>query len=166
MNLPTSGEYSVTASKSDSVFLFTTSTFVAPTGDRTANLEPVPPTLLTVPNSDHAVAVELTQFVTGPFPITTTLLSEGRNRTRIIVFATDLGLLPGEDIDAITAEAVDGTGISYPLRVEFVAPLPDLPQVRQIVLRLNRDLDESGEVLVSISVHGLTSNHVRIGIRP
>jgi Carboxypeptidase regulatory-like domain len=33
MNLPTSGEYSVTASKNDSVFIFTTSAFTAPTGD-------------------------------------------------------------------------------------------------------------------------------------
>src|SRR6185369_11633135 len=162
MNLPTSGEYSVTASKSDSTFVFRTTTFVAPNGDRAANLEPVPPTLLTVTGSDHAAAVELTQFVTGPFPITTTLLSEGRNRTRIIVFGTDLGLLPGEDVEAVTAEAVDAAGVSYPLRVEFIRPLPDLPQVYQIVLRLNRELEDSGEVLVTVSVHGLTSNKVRI----
>ena len=148
------------------MFVFRTTTVVAPNGDRTANLEPVPPTLLTVTGSEHAAAVELTQFVTGPFPLTTTLLSEGRNRTRIIVFGTDLGLLPGEDIEAVTAEAVDAAGVSYPLRVEFISPLPDLPQVNQIVLRLNRELEDSGEVLVSISVHGFTSNKVRIGIQP
>jgi hypothetical protein len=152
--------------KSDSPFKFTTATFVTPTGDRTGNLAPQPPVLLTVAGSDHAVAVELTQFVTGPFPITTTLLSEGRNRTRIIVFATDLGLLPGENIEAISAEAVAAAGVSYPLRVEFLTPLPDLPQVNQIVLRLTRELEDSGEVLVSVSVHGLTSNKVRIGIQP
>lgn len=166
MNLPTSGEYSVTAVKSDSTFIFTTSTFTAPTGNQTANLEPKRPTLLTVIGSDHAAAVELTQFVTGPFPITTTFLSEGRNRTRIIVFGTDLGLLPGEDVEAVTAEAVDAAGVSYPLRVEFISPLPDLPQVNQLVLRLNRELEDSGEVFVTISVHGLISNKVRIGIQP
>ena len=166
MNLPTSGEYSVTASKNDSTFIFRTTTFVAPNGDRAANLEPVPPTLLTVTGSDHAAAVELTQFISGPFPITTTLLSEGRNRTRIIVFGTDLGLLPGEDVEAVTAEAVDAAGVSYPLRVEFIRPLPDLPTVNQIVLRLNRELEDAGEVLVTVSVHGLTSNKVRIGIQP
>ena len=43
--------------------------------------------------------------------------------------------------------------------------LPDLPNVSQIVLRLNGDLeDASEEVLVSITVHGLTSNKVRIKI--
>lgn len=166
INLPTSGDYSVTATKNDFAFKFTTATIVTPNGDRTANLAPQPPTLLTVTGSDHAAAVELTQFVTGPFPITTTLLSEGRNTTRIIVFATDLTLLPGEDLQAITAEAVDAEGVHYPLRVEFISPLSDLPQVQQMVLRLNRGLDDTGEVLVSVSVHGLTSNKVRIGIKP
>lgn len=166
MNLPTSGEYSVAASKNDSAFKFTSATFIAPNGDRTANLAPVLPNLLTMSYSDHAVALELTQFVTGPFPITTTLLSDGRNRTRIILFGTDLGLLPGEDVEAITAEAVDAAQVHYPLRVEFVRPLPDLPAVHQIVLRLTRELEDSGEVLVSVSVHGLTSNKVRIGIQP
>jgi hypothetical protein len=75
-------------------------------------------------------------------------------------------LLPGEDVEAVTAEAVDAAGVSYPLRVEFISPLPDLPQVNQIVLRLNRELEDSGEVLVSISVHGSTSNKVRISIQP
>ena len=166
MKLPTSGEYSVTASKTDSAFKFTTATFVTPDGNRTANLAPVLPKLLTMSYSDRAVALELTQFVTGPFPLTTTLLSDGRNRTRIILFGTDLGLLPGEDVGAITAEAMDAAQVRYPLRVEYVNTLPDLPTVYQIVLRLNRELEDSGEVLVSVSVHGLTSNKVRIAIQP
>ena len=166
MNLPTSGQYSITASKNDSAFIFTNATFVTPNGDRTANLQPKPPTLLTMSYSDRAVALELTQFVTGPFPLTTTLLSEGRNRTRIILFGTDLGLLPGEGVEAITAEAEDSAHVLYPLRVEFVSPLPDLPQVYQIVVRLNGQLEDTGEVLVHVTVHGLTSNKVRIAIQP
>ena len=67
---------------------------------------------------------------------------------------------------ALTAEAVDAAQVRYPLRVEFLNPLPNLPHVYQIVLRLNRELDDSGEVLVSVSLHGMTSNKVRIGIQP
>jgi hypothetical protein len=48
--------------------------------------------------------------------------------------------------------------------VEFLSPLADLSNVSQIVLRLNRDLDEAGEVLVTITVHDRTSNKVRIAI--
>jgi hypothetical protein len=254
-NLPTSGEYSITASKDEYTFNSDTATFITPTGDRTAdfsaqltasikkhsisgrvlnrNGEPMAgvlltlsgsvnrsattaidgsysfteiqdrssctvtaskdgylmspliqtfnnlsadmtadfqaaklPTLLSVPDSDRAVALELTQFLSGPFPITTTLLSDGRNRTRVIVFGTDLGLLPGETIEGVTAEAEDAAYVVYPLRVEYVSPLPELPQVSQIVLRLNGNLEDAGEVLVSVTVDGRKSNKVRIGIQP
>ncbi|HSE16291.1 MAG TPA: carboxypeptidase regulatory-like domain-containing protein [Pyrinomonadaceae bacterium] len=137
------------------------------TSDMTADFQAMKlPVLLTVPYSDRALALELTQFLSGPFPITTTLLSEGHNRTRIIVFGTDLGLLPGEDLEAVTAEAEVAAHVVYPLRVEYVSPLPDLPQVAQIVLRLNGNLDDAGEVLITVTVHDRTSNKVRIAIKP
>jgi len=166
MNLPTSGEYSITAAKTDYTFKSATVTFDNPSGNRTADFQEKRPTLLTVSYSNRAVALELTQFLSGPFPITSTLLSDGRNRTRIIVFGTDLGLLPGEDLEAMTAEAEDADGVRYPLRVEFLSPLAELPQVSQIVLRLNRDLDQTSEVLVTVTVHGRTSNKARIAIQP
>jgi hypothetical protein len=165
-NLPTSGEYLITAAKDGYTFNSAGVRLVTPGGNQTADIPETKPTLLTVANSDRAVALELTQFLDGPFPLTTTLLTEGRNRTRIIVFGTDLGLRPGEEIEAVTAEAEDASQTKYPLRVEFVNPLPELPNVSQIVLRLNRDLDEAGEVLVTVTVHGRTSNKVRIAIQP
>jgi len=165
MNLPTSGEYQISAAKDGYTFNSAGVSFVTPGGNQTADIQTIKPTLLTVADSDRAVALELTQFLDGPFPVITTLLSEGRNTTRIIVFGTDLGLLPGENVEAITAEAEDATQTKYPLRVEFVSPLPELSNVSQIVLRLNRDLDEAGEVMVAITVHGRTSNKVRITIQ-
>jgi len=66
----------------------------------------------------------------------------------------------------MTAEAEDAAHVVYPLRVEFVNPLPDLPQVSQIVLRLNGNLEDTGEVLVTVTVHGRTSNKARIAIQP
>jgi hypothetical protein len=132
----------------------------------TADFQAVlPPTLLTAADSDRALALELTTFIAGqPFPITNTFLSGGRNRTRVVFFGKDLGLLPGEDIEAITAEAEDSAHVKYPLRVEFVDPLPDLPQVSQVVIRLTGDLENAGDVYISVTVHGLTSNKVRISI--
>ncbi|HEX7772842.1 MAG TPA: carboxypeptidase-like regulatory domain-containing protein, partial [Pyrinomonadaceae bacterium] len=254
-NLPTSGDYVITASKNEYTFSSATATFTTPSGDRSANFtaqltsslkkfsisgrvvgsngEPMAgvlvtlagsvnrtttttingaysftdltggvsctvtaakdgyvmsplvqtfnnlnadaiaefhatklPVLLTAPNTDRAIALELTQFLEGPFPLTSALLSGGRDLTRIIVFGTDLGLLPGEDVEAITAEAENAAGIRYPLQVEFVRPLAELPQVSQLVLRLNMDMQGSGEVLVTITVHGRMSNKARIGIQP
>jgi len=122
------------------------------------------PSLLTATDSDRAVALELTTFIADPFPITNTFLSDGHNRTRVVFFAKDLGLLPGEGIEAITAEAEDGDGVKYPLRVEFMTPLAELPGVNQLVIRLTGDLEDAGDVLVTITVHGLTSNKARIAV--
>lgn len=120
------------------------------------------PTLLTETGSDSAVALELTSFIADPFPITSTLLSRGRDRTRVMFFAKDLGLLPGEGIEVVTAEAEDQAGVKHLLRVEYLHQLPDLPQVNQIVIRLANDLENAGDVWVTIRVHGLTSNKARI----
>ena len=121
------------------------------------------PTLLTDAGSGRALALELTTLVKEPFSLTTTLLSEGRNRTRLMFFSTDLGLLAGEGAEVLTAEAEDAAHTLYPLRVETITALPELPGVTQIVLRLNGDLP-AGDALVSIKVHGLTSNKVLIAI--
>ena len=84
--------------------------------DTFANFEAVQlPILLTEPGTDRAVAMELTQWVPEPFSLTTSLLSDGRNRTRIIVFATDLGLSSGEGIEALTAEAEDSEPCPAPI---------------------------------------------------
>ena len=167
-NLPTSGRYLITASKAGYVMSPLVQTFNDLSADTVADFKATPiPVLLTMPDSDRAIALELTTFLPEPFSLTSTLLSAGHNRTRITVFATDLGLLPGEGIEVLTAEAEDAAHVQYPLRVEFVSALPDLPNVNQIVLRLNGNLEDAGEeVLVSISVHGVTSNKVRIKIDP
>lgn len=156
----------VTVSKTGFGLTPPSQTFHDLAGDVVADFQVRPlPVLLNVAGTDQAIALELTRFISGPFPLTNTLLAAGRNRTRIIVFATDLGLLPGEGVEVLTAEAEDDQ-VRYPLRVEFVGPLPELPNVMQIVLRLNDDLDDAGEVLVNVTSHGMTSNKVRIAINP
>ncbi len=170
-NLPTSGRYVITPSKDDYVFDVTSKTFIAPIGDQVSNFtankpRPIPatplPVLLTATGSDRAVALELTTFIADPFPITNTFLSEGRNRTRVVFFGKDLGLLPGEGVEAMTAEAEDAAHVKHALRVEFVSPLPELPGINQIVIRLTGDLEDAGDVWVTIKIHGLTSNKARI----
>jgi hypothetical protein len=122
------------------------------------------PTLLTATDSDRAIALGLTTFIADPFPITNTFLADGRNRTRVVFFGKDLGLQAGEGVEVITAEAEDAAHVKYPLRVEFIQPLPELPAISEIVIRLTGDLEDAGDVLVTITVHGLTSNKARIAI--
>jgi len=166
-NLDAGASWTVTAARTNFALLPGVQTFVDLSADAVANFEAVQlPVLLTEAGSDSAVAMELTQWVPEPFSITTTLLSDGRNTTRIIMFATDLNLQPGEGIEALTAEAEDAEHVLHPLRVEFVSPLPGLPQINQVVVRLTRDLDRAGNVLITLKVHGLTSNKARIIVGP
>ena len=166
-NLNAGTSWTVTAAKDHFALSPAVQTVDDLEADTFANFEAVQlPILLTEAGTDRAVAMELTQWVPEPFSITTTLLSDGRNRTRIIVFATDLGLLPGEGVEALTAEAEDSNHVMHPLRVEFVSPLQGLPNINQIVIRLTGDLNSAGDVLLTLKVHGLTSNKARILVGP
>lgn len=162
-NLDAGSSWTVTAAKTNQALSPAVQIIGDLSADAVANFEAVQlPVLLTEAGTDRAVAMELTQWVPEPFSITTTLLSDGRNTTRIIMFATDLDLLPGEGVGAITAEAEDAQHVLHPLRVEFVSPLPGLPQISQVVVRLTRELDNAGDVSITLKVHGLTSNKARI----
>jgi Pectate lyase superfamily protein/Carboxypeptidase regulatory-like domain len=166
-NIDSGSSCTVTASKINYLMSPPGQTFDDLAADNIADFQATQlPLLLTVPASDRAVALELTQLIPEPFPLTTTLLSAGRNRTRIMLFGTNLGLLSGEGSEALTAVAEDAAHVRHPLAVEFVTPLPGFPDITQIVLRLNSDLNEAGDVLVSITVHGLTSNKARVAIHP
>ncbi len=167
-NIDGGANCTVTASKKSYLMSPLTQVFSDLSANATAdfNASPVPPLLLTAPDSDRAVALELTQLVPEPFPLTSVLLSDGPRRARVMFFATNLGLLPGEGVEAIRAEAEDAMQVRHNLRVEFVSPLPDLPEITQVVLRLDRDLSPLGDVFVTVTVRGLTSNKARITIEP
>ena len=159
------GNYTVTGSKDGYALAPLSKVFNDLGTDIVANFQAVrPAVLLTLPGSDRAVALELTSLVSDPFPLTSTLLANGHNRTRIMLFATGLESLLGEDVEALTAEAEDVFGVRHQLQVEFAKRLPELPNVTQLVIRLNGDLDGAHEVLVSVAAHGLTTNKVRIRI--
>jgi hypothetical protein len=122
------------------------------------------PVLHTRTNSTRAIAVESTTFVAEPFQPTAPVRFAADNRTRVVLFASNLTLLPGETPSAVTADAEDVNHIHYPLAVENVSNVTGFPWMTAVILRLNDNLGDVGDVLVGITVHGATSNRVRIGI--
>jgi hypothetical protein len=122
------------------------------------------PVLLTKANSTRAIAVESISFLAEPFAVTTVVPFSQDNRTRVMFFADNLTLLPGETAANVTASAEDGNRIQYPLTVEYVGTVPNLSEVTAVIVRLHDDLAGVGDVLVGITVHGASSNRVRIGI--
>lgn len=122
------------------------------------------PTLITKDNSTRAVAVESTNFLSEPFAPTSPVPFSQDNRTRVMLFASNLNLLQGDTVSSVTADAEDGSHIHYPLTVEYVGSVPGFSWMTAITVRLNDNLGDVGDVLVGITIHGSSSNRVRVGI--
>jgi len=114
----------------------------------------------------RAVALESVSLVGEPFSLNMeTNFSPNDPRTRISLFGTDFEFLQGEGANALSADAQDGTGAIYPLRVEYVGAVPSFPGVYMVVLRLNDSMTSNlGDVLVRVNLHGMASNRVRVAI--
>jgi len=121
------------------------------------------PVLISEPDSTRAIALDSVTFKSEPFSPTEPISFGADSRTRIILFA--LYLTPPPDAnDPLTAEAMDGSGTVYSLSVEYVGPLPGYSYLTQIVLCLPDQIGDVGDVLVQITLRGVASNRVRIGI--
>jgi hypothetical protein len=138
----------------------------SPRHGKTANQDTIAPTplLLTQNNSTRAIALESITFLSEPFAPTTIIPFSPDSRTRVILFATNLGLLPGEGAAAVTGEAEDESRTRYPLTVEYAGAVAGFEWMTAVIVRLNNGLGEVGDVLVGVTVHGSPSNRVRIGI--
>lgn len=122
------------------------------------------PRLVTRANTTRAIALESVTLYAEPFPLTQPIQFGIDSRTRILLFVENLGLLTGEGAEAVTAEAEDVNHIRYPLFVERVDTVTGYSWMRALVIRLNQSLGDPGDVLIGITVHGLASNRVRVGI--
>src|SRR5256712_1852131 len=123
------------------------------------------PVLISQPDSTRAIALEATTFTKEPFSLTPlSRLYDPDPRTRILLFALNLSLQPGEDLSAVTADAEDIAYRHYSLKVEFAREVPGQVWMKQVTLRLNDDFIDPGDVLIGITYRGIASNRVRVGI--
>ncbi|HYJ89148.1 MAG TPA: PQQ-dependent sugar dehydrogenase [Pyrinomonadaceae bacterium] len=122
------------------------------------------PVLLTEQNSDLAIVLDSVTMMSGPFPLNTFFNFSTDRRTRLMLFANDADLNPGENASAITARAEDSLQVIHPVTVEFAGKVPGFDSITQLVIRLP-DVPSNTDVLVSITLHGQTSNKVRVRIQ-
>lgn len=129
------------------------------------------PVLLSEATSTRAIAFESVTMKAEPFPLTASIPFSPDTRTRIVIFAMEVELLGTvglndftEGGNAFTADAQDATGKRYPLRVEYVGPVPDFPGITMIIVRLADDMGDVGDVLLALNLHGMSSNRVRVAI--
>jgi hypothetical protein len=122
---------------------------------------PSPPVLVTEGSTDRAIALDSVNMLRDPFFLVTTLNLSSDHRARLMLFAVNVELLPGEDASAVSAEVEDALGTPHPMPVEFVGTVPGYFWLTEVVVRLP-DLPGNGDVFVSIMLHGRTSNKARV----
>ena len=122
------------------------------------------PILLTEQNSQRAIAVDSVTFVRDPLPVVNqNNLSQSR-RTRLALFGINLDLMSGENASAVTARARDSRSRTHILSVEFVGKIPNV-DLTQVVLRLPDELAQAGDVWISVTLRGQTSNEVLFNVQ-
>jgi len=121
------------------------------------------PILGTEENSQRAIALDAVTFVRDPFKVTNPNYFGADLRTRIIIFPTNLKPAPGL---VVTAQAVDSQQTHFVLPVEFVGSLPTFPGFTQVVVKLPDGIVSAGDLQVTITVRGKTSNLVLVGVTP
>lgn len=138
-----------------------------PTPSPTATPTPSPaPQLLTEENSDEAIALDSVTFMRSPFPLVTPYRLSADRRTRVMLFARDVELPPGDESSVVTAQAEDAQQKVYPLAVEYAGQVEGFDWLTQIVVRLPDDVGGSDKLWVSINVRGAGSNKALIKIIP
>jgi hypothetical protein len=123
------------------------------------------PVIATEQGSDSAIALDSVWMTRDPFPLTTPFNFSADGRTRLMLFVTNLDLLPGETITAVTARAEDAALNVYPLSVESVGKAPNFDWLTQVVVRLPNNTPASQPIFVSVSLRGQTSNKARIRMK-
>jgi uncharacterized protein (TIGR03437 family) len=83
-----------------------------------------------------------------------------------MLFGINVNLSSGETATAIRGKAVSSSGVVYDLPVEYAAKVPGFDWLWVIMVRLPADTSLQGNISVSISVHGASSNNVTVQIAP
>ncbi|HEX5705470.1 MAG TPA: PQQ-dependent sugar dehydrogenase [Pyrinomonadaceae bacterium] len=121
------------------------------------------PVLATEENSQRAIALNSFLFLRDPFSITNPGFLNTDPRTRVALFATNLTVTQGL---VVTAQAVDSQQTVHQLSVEFVGSLSTFAGFTQVNVKLPDGITVAGDLQVSITVNGRTSNVVLVGVTP
>lgn len=129
-----------------------------------ASAQTIRPVLFSDADSTRGVVVESVTNKREPFSPTATVSFASDNRTRVMLIAGNLNLSANEGPEAVTADAEDQSGRIYSLKVEYVGPVPDQDWATSVVVKLDDQMEDVGDVLMRIYYHGVASNRVRVGI--
>jgi hypothetical protein len=133
-------------------------------GNFAAKLNQGVPVLVSQQDSTRALALDSILRLPEPFQLSYSYPWITDRRTRVMLYAMNFELLPGESLTVVRAEMEDASHRIYPLTVEYVGKVPEISWLNRIIVRLNDDLGDVGDVLVKITYRGIASNRVRLAI--
>ncbi|HEU4502627.1 MAG TPA: carboxypeptidase regulatory-like domain-containing protein [Nitrospira sp.] len=166
--LPAGGNYTVTPAKPRYIFSPTSRNFTGLDSNQTAHfiatVVPGVPVLISEESSTRAIALGSPVWLRDPFQLNSPVPWGVDQRTRVMLFAMNFDLIPGESISVVTVDAEDATHRIYPLTVEYVGNVPGFEWLRCVIVRLNDEMGNVGDVLVRVNVRGVPSNRVRLGV--
>jgi hypothetical protein len=123
------------------------------------------PVLLTEENTEHAIALDSVFPTRDPFSLFTPHNFSNDHRRRVSLFVWRLGLQVNDNASNVTVVAEDSAGMSYPVTVEFVGPLPDVPGVSQVIVILpDNVIGAPRDLWLKVRVRGPGSNRAFIRI--
>lgn len=163
-NLPPGGNYTVSVAKAGYSIAPSSILFNNLDRNQTASFgASAVPILLTEENSDRAVALDSVSMTRDPFtlaaPYTHNFSADGY--TRIILFAANVDLTPGETVFVAVEESPPVTVL---LSVEYVGKVPGQDWLTQINIRLPDGF--AGDLRVGLIVRGVPSNKALVRIAP
>src|SRR2546426_5590456 len=118
--------------------------------------------LVSQDTSTRAIALDSVTEQREPFGSTSAVEWGNDNRTRIMLFA--MGLTAATPASALAADAEDGSHNIYTLTIEYIGPTPGQEWATSVIIRLNEQMGDLGDVLIGIRYNDVRSNRVRVGI--
>lgn len=122
------------------------------------------PVLFSDRESTRAIAVDSVTSKREPFVAIAPVSFAPDHATRIMLFAGNLHLAPNETFNVVTADAEDESHNIHLLTVEYVGAVPEQSWATAVIVKLQPDLGDTGDVLVRIFYRGTASNRVRLAI--
>jgi hypothetical protein len=116
------------------------------------------PLIVTEQDTPRAAAVDSVWLLRDPFSLGSLQNFSADHHTRILVFATGVDLLPGENASALVVRLEDNQNRIYPLVVEDLRKVPNFDWLSQIVVRLPDTIDSEGDFRISLTLRGVIGN--------
>ena len=122
------------------------------------------PLVLTEENTARAIALSSVSMLREPFHLSDPYNLSLDQHTRIMLFASGLDLMAGDNLSVLSVRAEDAQNRVYPLLVEDVRKVPNFDWISQVVVRLPNSIEAPGDFGITITYRGRTGNRVLLAI--